>query len=148
MEFRKINMNNVNVAMADGGGGGTASSGDDITFNAAAISEKLTSIITDAGSAFDALKALTGRVDQAVGAGGVLRGAVGDIQTDWQAFQAEYKNFLDTMERVKVAVQNAGNSYDTFNSSLGTTFAKKEGQNSVQKPSSTNATYGGGAMPY
>jgi len=63
---------------------------------------------------------LTTDIDSKVNNDGdaVLGGAVGDLKTDWQAFQTKYNEFSTSMDNVKAAIKKAGDSYDTFNRSL------------------------------
>lgn len=135
MELRRLLM--------EGEGAGAGS--DDVTFSASLVSDKLTTMIADVSDLYNALKALTGRIDAAVGNDGdaVLRGAVADIKTDWAGFQAKYQKFQAQMEAVRAAIIKAGASYDTFNSQLLSNFQEVDASAAAGGNAGTSAVYGG-----
>ena len=118
MEFRKMNLRQVFVT--DAAGGGAPGAGGMQKFSASAVSSKIDEIIKYKNEIYDTLKALTTDIDSKVNNDGdaVLGGAVGDLKTDWQAFQTKYNEFSTSMDKVKAAIKKAGDSYDTFNRSL------------------------------
>jgi len=119
MEFRKMNLRPV-PGIDAAGGGGAAGAGGMQKFSASAVSSKIDEIIKYKNEIYDTLKALTTDIDSKVNNDGdaVLGGAVGDLKTDWQAFQTKYNEFSTSMDNVKAAIKKAGDSYDTFNRSL------------------------------
>ena len=132
MEIRKVLKRFDDAPM---GGGGAAAASDKATkWDPDKISEKLTKMLEEANNAYTGFTTATTAVDEGIGAGGVLTGAVGGIQEDWTTFQTSYKAFIDYMEAVKGVVEGCGGDYDTFNKNLTTTFTKASTTSPVTKP--------------